>query len=344
MAIWNKQNFEELLERKLNKVLTKNEAEAYYQKYTSARNKLIEEIYGEIAAAEPDLTRHDSSHIKNVLKRVYHLIDEDSLNAHEIYALGMIVLFHDVGNIKGRDGHQSKKRVAEIYNKVRGEDHTKYIQERNLILSAVEAHTGRDTNGNVLDTLKKVDEFSNLEDGEKIRLRELAAILRFGDECEEGPHRTSLYRQELSGEKGGYSEESLKYHEYSNIANIFIDRGSGRVVITCHLNYNPIDDPDGSKFKSSLEVAYGRIIKLDEERKYTRYYSNILIPFKKTEVSFQFNINNLPIENLLIQKIELEDDIPVPGRNGSPSKSIVSKYPECDITKVFEKIKAEVES
>jgi hypothetical protein len=331
--------FEEKLEEKLIKTLGNDDGKSFMGRYTSAKDKSFDDIISQISGTEPDLTKHDTSHIKNVLTRVHELLGDDvvDLDAYEMYTLAIIVLFHDVGNIFGRKGHQTMGKVAKVYNYVRGGNDPKWNQERLVVLQAVNAHTGKTETGEVKDTLKEVEDVSNLENGKKIRLRELAAILRFADELEEGPNRTSMFKQTIAGEKGGYSLESMPFHNYSNVTNVFIDRGNSRVVLRYHIDWDSNKDPNGESFKNFLKFCFTRILKLDDERKYARYYSQVLSPFKKTEVSFHFSIDNVPVE-LPLESLEFYDKIPIPRLNFDheiEKREILTSNPEYDVEKIF---------
>ena len=62
-----------------------------------------------------------------------------------------------------------------------------------MVVRATSAHTGKAQDGSC-DTLKEVAELDHLAN-RPVRLRELAAILRFADELAEGPQRTSEFMQ-----------------------------------------------------------------------------------------------------------------------------------------------------
>ncbi|RYE27838.1 MAG: FAD-binding protein, partial [Sphingobacteriales bacterium] len=127
----------------------------------------------------------------NVLKNADLLLHNNynQLDGINLYCLGMIILFHDVGNIEGRTGHN--KKIAEVYNEVRNKK-PEFSQERNCVIRAAEAHTGFSAKDSTTDTLKDVAEVDHI-DGKKIHLRELATLLRLADECAEGHQRTSDY-------------------------------------------------------------------------------------------------------------------------------------------------------
>jgi hypothetical protein len=305
--------------------------ESYYGNYTKAKDYLIKNIYTEIQCREPNLSKHESSHIQNVLENAGMLLGNDinKINGIGLYFLCLSILFHDVGMIKGRVGHNDRKLIAEIYNKVRNNS-PEFNQERSLLIKTCEAHCGTSRNGSK-DTLKEIDKIENL-DGHSLIARELSAILRLSDELAEGPQRTSQYMNETHG----YEEDSKIYHDYASITNVFIDKGNERIALTYHLDILEFEDLES--FSEMLRFIYLRIIKLDEERGYNKYYSNFLLPFKRTSAKFNFLNNGIPLE-FEVDSIELTDDFPIPDQKKEGDKMIEAKYPEYKITKLFDELK-----
>lgn len=93
----------------------------------------------------------------------------------------MAVLFHDVGNIHGRDNHQNN--VAEIFEEAR-QGATYDRKERRVILDAIKAHTGRSLAGDK-DTLKSLDDVGRYFLDGNTSPRKVAATLRMADELAE---------------------------------------------------------------------------------------------------------------------------------------------------------------
>ena len=296
--MWSNTAIEDYLIDKLLSYHKREDGEKYYALYVNAKRYLCQNIYSEIKTVEPNLTDHSDKHIQNVLDMSWKLIvDEDGnciFNTIEIYLLCICILFHDVGNLLGRDDHNLK--VADIYNKIRGKD-IFCNQERQLVLKIVKAHCGTSKRGDK-DTLLDVDILSHLYDS-KIHMREIAAILRLADELSEGPQRTSQYMLEC----GNFVQSSLIYHKYASITQIHIDGGNGRLVLTYNIDY-PVEEP--IDFKEFLRFVYKRILKLDTERRYCKYYAPSLDKLKKTEASINFTING-DICDYDLPKICLED-------------------------------------
>ncbi len=140
----------------------------------------------------------------------------------EMYLLAVSILFHDVGNLNGRKEHQSK--VAKIYEAARKRE-PRFNTERNVVLATTGAHRGSAKDGGG-DALRDVGPLSFLT--ETVKAQEIAAVLRFGDELAEGPHRTSAY---LLNNRI-YDKESVIFHKYASVANYAVDPSFGRIAVT----------------------------------------------------------------------------------------------------------------
>ena len=266
--MWEPVKIEEYTKDRLINDLGGDIGSQLYAIYILTRKNLVEDILPHIRAIQPDLTDHGPDHIKNVLNNAEKLLGNDinNLRPLELYLLIMVIIFHDAGNIFDREDHQHK--IAQIYEYARPAPRD--LQEKKLILRAVSAHCGETEEGSK-DTLKDLDENNNLH-GHPVALRKIAAILRFADELAEGPHRTSKFIEMT----GGYPDSSKIYHQYADITGISIDRGLSRIALTYHIDL----DKNGNNFDFSksdalfhlLDFTYKRIIKLNEERLYARYY------------------------------------------------------------------------
>ena len=320
--MWNTTKFETHLKTRLVEEVGGEQARQMFSAYEVARGKLIDDIYEEIKAAEPDLSDHGPKHIANVLDKVWHLLldcySEHSLSANDLYILAMGVLFHDVGNLHGREDH--RKKIGEIFDWARGRD-AKVRREKNLVMRLTRAHTGVAMDG-TKDTLKEVDEIDHLG-AASIQLRSIAAILRFADELAEGPQRTSEFRRMA----GLYDVESQIYQDYASVTNIGIDRPHQRILLTYEIEIDESDaerDDYSAWLQSFLSFIYERVRKLDQERRYARFYSDVLQPFKTTRISFHFHCGgtllspDLPI-------LQLDDKV-VPGEQAKDLPEIDPKY------------------
>jgi len=331
---WNNTNLENLLHERLKEEFPGSKGDEIYSDYVSARRVLVEDILEEIRALMPSLTDHGPRHIINVLDNAYRLMenDFDKLKAIDLYVLCMSILFHDVGNIHGRESHNRK--ITGVHRHVRSTP-VKYRKELKVILAIAGAHCGKGEDG-TKDTLKDVPLTLSLQN-EPVQARSLAAIVRFADELAEGPQRTSIYMREIKA----YDEDSEIFHAYAGLTEIFIDKGNGRIAITYNINLssnknglcfligNDKDCSDSISIKDMLEYIFTRVMKLDQERKYNSHYCEWLSGFNVTSISFDFwykddqvNIGLLPLTI---------SDLVIPGDTYKNISDIDSSYSISDI-------------
>lgn len=302
--VWENQALEKRMEAELRRGLGATQADRFVGLYTIARDKLVQQVLPQIPGVEPSLTDHGPDHIVNVLNNAEKLLyggsterREELLQPFELYCLCLSILFHDVGNIFGRNRHE--RRVAEVYEWVRGADAPP--NEKYLVTKITGAHSGETESGSK-DTIS--DLTPGTLEGATVRMQEIAAILRFADELAEGPHRTSKFMKDF----GLYAEASQIFHEYASITSVAIDRGNSRIALTYNFTLNPENDAVGEieKVRELLAFTYRRIEKLDQERRYARYYSRALEPFRHTTVQMNFWIGH-EIHGLDLSQIDLTD-------------------------------------
>lgn len=106
-----------------------------------------------------------------------------------------------------------------------------------------------------------------------------------------------------------YSGQSRHFHEYANSTNIMIERPNGRIVINYEVRINP---KKPTELRHLLSYIYHRMMKLNQERQYTRYYSKLLEPFNSTEASFSFHCGDELLQTQL-SPLKLVDSVVVPG-------------------------------
>ena len=335
-ATWKQQPLEKLILSSLKEQLGKDDASTIFAGYLSARDNLPP-IWEQIRGTEKFLTDHGPRHIQNVLDNAYRLLREskedeagDRLTGIEFYLIGLIILFHDVGNVHGREGHADRGRITQIYDQIR-KGPNQDLQEKKIVITAASAHTGSARNGSK-DTFRDLpmEPISFL--GEPVRVRTLAAIVRLADELAEGPQRTSEYLRQT----GYYDEESVIHHEYASVTDVRIDRGTERIS----LHYNipiPKDLSLSDKWLSLenlLSKIFERLQKLDQERKYARYYCSLLEPFKSVYARFDFwhagNLLDLDLAPLIL------DDKIIPGESSKPISEVDPAY---EISQLLHEIK-----
>ena len=303
--MWEERKLEARIKKALVDEFGRTRGETVFGQYTGARQILLEDVLSEIRGTEPFLTDHGPDHIANVLDNVQRLLPAEGnyFTAIELYLLGLGVLFHDVGNLDGREGHNQK--IGKFYDLARPGEPERTGFEKRLVVSASKAHTGKNRAGS-RDTLNDVVERAHY-DGNPVRLREIAAVIRFADELAEGRQRTSLFLQA----EGRYSPESAIHHRYASVTDVAIDRELERIALTYYVVLEKLGDSREeqlTKLVELLKYMYSRIAKLDEERKYARFHSDLLLPFRNTSVQIDVVEQNNYLD-LGLEQIVLSDKI-----------------------------------
>jgi hypothetical protein len=165
----------------------------FFFTYYSQKLILTNHFYPHIESINPGLSDHGPDHIQRVLKLHEKLLErnipalsdvelvaDNALNIYELYILLCSTAWHDVGNLLGREGHNTK--VVEVANRLETnffiDDFTK-----DCVMQLSKAHSGPD--GIRVHVPVEDVSYKNQE----INLRFLAASLRFADELDEGEVR-----------------------------------------------------------------------------------------------------------------------------------------------------------
>jgi hypothetical protein len=311
--MWNETRFEQHLKDRLTAEFGQEKSLSMFARFAAARDKVLDEIR-QIAAVEPNLSDHGPDHIANVFEYVLSLISPDQtthrLSAIDLYILAMVILFHDTGNLHGREDHELN--IDKIFDWARGTA-ADTRREKTLVLTAVRAHTGKAAAGS-RNTIGDVA-FDDHINGRQVQLRSIAALLRFADELAEGPQRTSdFFRTHI-----GFDEKSEIYHRYASCTNVSADRGSERIRLTYEIQIEEFSsDKAGVQLTSMtqfLTFVFQRIAKLDEERRYARFYCPALAAFKQTDVAINFYSGSALMPHTVCFQL---DDLVVPGEAAIP--------------------------
>ena len=129
---------------------------------------------------------------------------------------------------------------------------------------------------------------------------------------------------------GKIDEASLIYHKYASITEVYIGKNDGRIALTYNIEI-PITDVD---LETLIKFVYKRIIKLDAERRYCKYYALSLNNIKTTDV--QINILDEGVDIADLPKIQLEDKYIL--SEESIEEMIYERYPELKIKSIVKKI------
>jgi hypothetical protein len=299
IPIWVDTELEKLLFKKLKEEFTEHQVSTLISDYHDVRIKLKANIYEEIKRFQPGLTDHSSEHIKDVMDRAYCLIGSNNtvLTPIDYYVLCLCILFHDVGNIFGRIGHQKKEIIQKIYEHVRNTTNNRQFKKEKTIISTIASTHGGTSEKNIRnpdDTISDLTDFSydGLYD-KKINVTEIAALLRFSDELAEGVQRTSSFiiLEDLL-------KKQLSKTEITNYRKIY------------NLIKNNIDDTQESVLESIDKMILDTMKSTSEATKHhmNSYVCDYRIDDKANRISITYHIP-LQIKGKPLTEAEFEDMI-----------------------------------
>lgn len=307
---WNKQKIETKLYERLKIDFSESpaDAEKYYGYYTYARDLLVaENIFNDIKVIQKGLSDHSENHIMDVLSNASKLLGNkiDELDAIQVYFICMLILFHDVGNLTvDRKIHHEQDVIREVYDYIRNMK-KEFDEERILVPEVASKHSGTASDGSK-DTINELTLLPPHLFSTEIHSKKCAALLRFADELAEGPHRTSIFMNKYYHYP--YSDNSVIYHKYAEITKTNIDRKNERVCLTYNFTIpakdGVISELSHNEFVELFNFTINRMLKLEAERKYCKYYCDWLEPFKKTHVTFNFLVENEVAGRLKALRIE----------------------------------------
>ena len=230
------------------------------------------------------LTDHGPNHTETVIQRAGELLadpaaDYPQLTAYEVYLLLMAILFHDVGNLYGRDGHEDRQMEIMDHMGILVGDET---VERAAISKIARAHGGK-RNGD-RDTIRELPR----EDwilGKMVRYQALAAILRFADELADDSRRAARAVLVL----GQMPEASRLFHMYAEaLHTVGIEPESHVVYLRYSLTKEKLAPLDESGDESYLiDEIYRRTVKMHHEREYCMRFTRRIVQIDVIDVKIE---------------------------------------------------------
>jgi hypothetical protein len=220
------------------------------------------------------LNDHGPRHIDTVIKRASQLLNvsKELLSFREIFCLLSAIQLHDLGNFYGRSGHEQKIMdiVAEGKEHI-GSDHV----EKKYILNIAQVHGGKIPGTDNKDTISQLKNQAPVLD-ELIRLRLIAAVLRFADEIADDRFRADIGL--LRNDKLPKSSEV--YHAYSACLNsVIVDHEKETVELHFDIDKKYLEEKFGKDNGEVflMEEIYIRVLKMHNERIYcSRYWKPYL--------------------------------------------------------------------
>ena len=255
-----------------------NDSINYVDNFNEIEKYLNEHVHREVvtgAALNGNglLNDHGVEHVFMVIQRAGLLLKDRVINlsGYEIYLLLLSIHFHDVGNISGRENHETK--ILEVMNALGNRLPLDKVSQR-YIANIAKSHGGNINNNK--DTICALITSDYLM-GMSIRPSLIASILRFADEISDDHTRAARFL--LSS--GNLPEESKLYHYYSQCLQPIAIEGNTLIFkynVTLEFAMNSLSKVDIHNESNNLSVylydeILDRLKKCLCELEYCRLYS-----------------------------------------------------------------------
>jgi hypothetical protein len=158
----------------------------FFQKYSLMRERLLNVEYEHWAAGFPQGNNHGRGHIRRVLENLDNLLGPiplQSINEYELFLSMMSILYHDIGMLRQRKGHEMIS--GEL---LKGDEHDSYIVnpiDKQIITAAVVSHS---SSQHIEEQCSKFSA-TELVGPHNARPRVVAALVRLADELDEDHRR-----------------------------------------------------------------------------------------------------------------------------------------------------------
>ncbi len=256
----------------------------YFFTYYSQKLILLNHFYPHVEGMLRGYVDHGPEHIIRIMRLYEKMLDENipgmsfkaesseilsgiTLNFYEIYLLLCATLWHDIGNLLGRNWHN--KKIIEILSRLKKHFFVDSDMER-YALQIAEAHTGEEDH-----SLSPTD-YRN----EEINLPFLGALLRLTDELDEGEIRVDIQYYETMRDQ--IPEKNRIYWETSNCIKRIEPKPKDTVIeIRSRINQENLFKlfTRGNKEIALIDHLISKIDKINEERKYYMQFASKFIEF-----------------------------------------------------------------
>ena len=236
------------------------------------------------------LTNHGPNHVEQVVQRTTDLLrDSDCmLSSYEGYILLTAILSHDVGNIYGRENHET--RAWEIMNALGSLAGMDNLEKKTIIKIAL-VHGGKFDGSK--DTINRLQEKDDVL-GKPVRKRFLAAILRFADELADDYSRASRYMLAA----GKIPIKSQIYHRYSeSLKSVRVEGSDVRLRFDFDAEELQKEYIKDGQQTFLLDEINCRVIKMHRERMYCMRFMRPCIDISRIRVDI--SIYDEPVGDLI---------------------------------------------
>jgi hypothetical protein len=165
---------------------------SFINKYRLMRDRLLNVEYEHWAAGFAEGNNHGRGHITRVLNNLDHLLGAkplDLLDPYELFLAMMAILYHDIGLLRQRKGHEAGSKAF-----LEGDKNDAYVInaiDKEIIAAAVVSHSSS------RDIEEECRRFSpeELIGEHRARPRVIAALVRLADELDEDHRRADAILQ-----------------------------------------------------------------------------------------------------------------------------------------------------
>ncbi|MCM1411692.1 MAG: hypothetical protein NC305_14255 [Lachnospiraceae bacterium] len=246
------------------------------------------------------LNQHGVGHVEKVIEKVLEIIKKyrsEYPTASEIFILLCAIQIHDIGNINGREGHETS--FQETFRDIAKNIIPDAVTQKNIIRIA-QVHSG--SIGGSKDTIREAQLQENKTwFTQRIREPMLAALLRFGDELADDSSRYD----KIALESNKISERSKIYHEYSkslHAVNIF-DNEINKMNCYVSLEYYvdtkalTVEYPCDGGSILLIDEIFNRTRKMEQERRYCMRFLSPYISLTEIRVAIEIEPENMIMES-----------------------------------------------
>lgn len=266
--------------------------DCYFERFCNLENKLNKKFHEQVQAGNTAvdggmLTDHGVKHIRTVIQRAGAILDNENnqygLNGYEIYLLLCAIHFHDLGNISGREAHETK--IEEMMSHV--DQYLGDATEKRMIRQIAATHGGKV--GSDPDTISYLGADNQPCNGVDVRPKLLAAILRFSDELADDHLRAANILQKLNV----IPKSSQIYHKYASCLHSVMVRDDCQSI---ELSYSISIEDLRKKFTKKdsktnrlrghfvIDEILKRLLKMHTEKVYCNRFMNPIVNIKSISV------------------------------------------------------------
>lgn len=266
---------------------------SFYGRYSVLKERVLSVEYSMTMARFPGGNDHGPKHIERVLQYLDKILAPKPLkhlSEYELFLAMMGVLYHDIGMLRGRDGH------AEMSAKLLAEDQADYVFsdiDKVFLKEVVRSHSSS----------KRIEDCQSDQhvQGYDVRPQTIAALVRIADELDEDIRRADRHLQA----KLELPAESTFYWRFNQcVRGVKVDRESRDVVFNLAFDREDVGRQENGINSTFLQSAFRKIAKVNKERR----YCNSFLPNALRLRSVQIKVHAIPQTPFRGATLVLDDD------------------------------------